>query len=61
IDQNLDAMGGYLARLKTSAMTMNQEVNRQNERMTHITSKTDNLHGSVTHNTALLQKIAKKG
>ncbi|KAF9155834.1 Protein transport protein S9 plasma membrane t-SNARE [Linnemannia schmuckeri] len=61
IDQNLDAMGGYLARLKTSALTMNQEVNRQNERMTHITSKTDNLHGSVTHNTALLQKIAKKG
>ncbi|KAF9546232.1 Protein transport protein S9 plasma membrane t-SNARE [Mortierella hygrophila] len=61
IDQNLDAMGGYLARLKTSAMTMNQEVNRQNERMTHITSKTDNLHGSVTHNTALLNKIAKRG
>ncbi|KAG9069495.1 hypothetical protein KI688_010398 [Linnemannia hyalina] len=61
IDQNLDAMGGYLARLKTSAMTMNQEVNRQNERMTHVTSKTDNLHGSVTHNTALLNKIAKKG
>ncbi|KAF9105891.1 Protein transport protein S9 plasma membrane t-SNARE [Mortierella sp. GBA35] len=61
IDANLDAMGGYLARLKTNAMTMNQEVNRQNERMTGLTTKTDNLHGSVTHNTALLQKIAKKG
>ncbi|KAF9901014.1 Protein transport protein S9 plasma membrane t-SNARE [Linnemannia zychae] len=61
IDRNLDEMSGYLARLKTSAQTMNQEVNRQNERMTGITSKTDNLHGSVTHNTALLQKIAKRG
>ncbi|KAF9922547.1 Protein transport protein S9 plasma membrane t-SNARE [Linnemannia zychae] len=61
IDRNLDAMSGYLSRLKTNALTMNQEVNRQNERMTNITSKTDNLHGSVTHNTALLNRIAKKG
>ncbi|KAF9282534.1 Protein transport protein S9 plasma membrane t-SNARE [Mortierella alpina] len=61
IDHNLDMMGGILGNLKNSAMAMNTEVNRQNERMTHITHKTDDLSGSVTHNTQLLQKIAKRG
>ncbi|KAG0199008.1 Protein transport protein S9 plasma membrane t-SNARE [Mortierella sp. GBA30] len=61
IDHNMDMMGGILGNLKNSAMAMNTEVNRQNERMAGITSKTDNLHGSVTHNTQLLQKIAKRG
>jgi len=61
IDRNLDMMGGLLENLKKGAMTMNTEVTRQNERMTGVTSKTDNLHGSVTHNTNLLQKIAKRG
>ncbi|KAF9572478.1 Protein transport protein S9 plasma membrane t-SNARE [Mortierella alpina] len=61
IDRNLDLMGGLLGNLKNSAMAMNTEVNRQNERMTHITHKTDDLSGSVTHNTQLLQKIAKRG
>ncbi|KAF9115587.1 hypothetical protein BGX27_007324 [Mortierella sp. AM989] len=61
IDHNLDMMGGLMDRLKQNAMTMNTEVNRQNERMTGITQKTDNVHGSVTHNTQLLQKIAKRG
>ncbi|KAF9358026.1 Protein transport protein S9 plasma membrane t-SNARE [Mortierella sp. AD094] len=61
IDQNLDMMGGFMDRLKQSALTMNTEVNRQNERMTGITQKTDNVHGSVSHNTQLLQKIAKRG
>lgn len=61
IDQNLDMMGDLLGSLKNRATAMNTEVNRQNERMTGITSKTDNLHGSVTHNTNLLQKIAKRG
>ncbi|KAG0309880.1 Protein transport protein S9 plasma membrane t-SNARE [Dissophora globulifera] len=61
IDTNLDLMSGFMDRLKQSAVTMNTEVNRQNERMTGITQKTDNVHGSVTYNTQLLQKIAKRG
>ncbi|KAF9436352.1 Protein transport protein S9 plasma membrane t-SNARE [Entomortierella beljakovae] len=61
IDNNLDMMSNYLDRLKASASTMNTEVNRQNQRMTGVTEKTDNLSGSVTHNTNLLQKIAKRG
>ncbi|KAF9999292.1 Protein transport protein S9 plasma membrane t-SNARE [Entomortierella chlamydospora] len=61
LDQNLDALGGLLGRLNQSALAMNTEVNRQNERMTGITQKTDNVHGSVSHNTQLLQKIAKRG
>ncbi|KAF9916405.1 Protein transport protein S9 plasma membrane t-SNARE [Lobosporangium transversale] len=61
INQNLDMMGGFMDRLKNSAMAMNVEVNRQNERMVGVSRKTDDVHGSVQHNTQLLQKIAKRG
>ncbi|KAF9907736.1 Protein transport protein S9 plasma membrane t-SNARE [Linnemannia zychae] len=61
IDRDLDELSGHLTRLKTSALAINQEVARQNERVTNIASKTQTLHETVGHNTALLQKIAKRG
>ncbi|KAG0212769.1 Protein transport protein S9 plasma membrane t-SNARE [Mortierella sp. GBA30] len=55
IDHNMDMMSGILGNLKNSAMAMNTEVNRQNERIADSSSQTTNVHLTVIHNIQVLQ------
>ncbi|KAG0057552.1 Protein transport protein S9 plasma membrane t-SNARE [Gryganskiella cystojenkinii] len=59
IDQNLNLLGGGLAELKAKTEAMRTEVLQQTERMNGLSTKTDELSGTIKHNNNMLQKIAR--
>lgn len=57
IEANLDGISSASARLKRLAMTTNEEITRQNERLDNIAENTDNLDLNVHLNTQRLADI----
>lgn len=57
IDDNLDGISAAVGRLNKLAVTTNDEVNRQNERLDVIADSTDNLDINVHLNTSRLANI----
>lgn len=57
IDDNLDGISSAVGRLNKLAVTTNDEVNRQNERLDVIADNTDNLDINVHLNTSRLANI----
>uniref|UniRef100_A0A060TCK6 ARAD1D36806p n=1 Tax=Blastobotrys adeninivorans TaxID=409370 RepID=A0A060TCK6_BLAAD len=57
IEANLDGISSATARLKRLAMTTNEEITRQNERLDNIAENTDNLDLNVHLNTQRLADI----
>lgn len=57
LDQNLDETLEVTRRLKTLATAMGDEVTGQNQRLTRVTDKTENLEFAVMKNTERLKRI----
>ncbi|KAF5314025.1 hypothetical protein D9611_006899 [Ephemerocybe angulata] len=57
LDDNLDEVGDAVKRLKALGMTMGQELDSQNERITRIEGKTVGLDNRIFRNTERLKKI----
>ncbi|KAA8917102.1 hypothetical protein TRICI_000774 [Trichomonascus ciferrii] len=57
IDDNLDGISAAVGRLNKLAVTTNEEVNRQNDRLDVIADNTDNLDINVHLNTSRLANI----
>ncbi|KAI0078905.1 hypothetical protein K474DRAFT_1706097 [Panus rudis PR-1116 ss-1] len=57
IDDNLDEISDMTKRLKALGSAMGQELDRQNERIDVITSKTDKLDYRIFNNTKKLERI----
>ncbi|WWD17711.1 hypothetical protein CI109_102152 [Kwoniella shandongensis] len=57
LDQNLDETLDVTRRLKSLAMAMGDEVGGQNQRLTRVTDKTENLEFAVMKNTERLKRI----
>lgn len=57
IDSNLDALYDVSGRLKKLALSTNEEVTRQNERLDNIANQTDDLDVNVHLNTSRLANI----
>lgn len=57
LDQNLDETYEVTKRLKNLATAMGDEVTGQNQRLTRVTDKTENLEFAVMKNTERLKRI----
>jgi hypothetical protein len=57
LDQNLDETYEVTKRLKNLASAMGDEVAGQNQRLTRVTDKTENLEFAVMKNTERLKRI----
>ncbi|WVQ82733.1 hypothetical protein IAT38_004865 [Cryptococcus sp. DSM 104549] len=57
LDENLDETYEVTKRLKNLAVAMGGEVSGQNERLTRVTDKTENLEFAVMKNTERLKRI----
>ncbi|KZW02425.1 hypothetical protein EXIGLDRAFT_759923 [Exidia glandulosa HHB12029] len=56
LDDNLDGIGDAVGRMKSLALAMGQEVDRQNDRLTKFEKKTDDVDVAVVRNTNRLKK-----